>query len=74
VRARGKGSQVVWVSMTTVYSAGQANSTSCLAPQLDFFSANGVQIHAQGGKIRPKTPFACFSHDFLGLNDFLDQI
>jgi hypothetical protein len=58
----------------SVYSARQANSTNCLVPQLDFFSANGVQIHAQGGKIRPKTPFACFSHDFLGLNDFLDQI
>jgi hypothetical protein len=26
------------------YSAGQANSTGRLAPQLNFFSANGVQI------------------------------
>jgi hypothetical protein len=31
------------------YSAGQANSTNMLVPELDFLGGNGPWNHAQGG-------------------------
>src|SRR5712691_152570 len=38
-----------------LYSAGQQKSTNLLAPELDFFRANGPRNRDQGAGICPKT-------------------